>query len=130
MNIKLKTEELKDVVNKVSKGMGNNKMLPITEMIGINILNSNIYFITTDGSSKVQGSLAIDNANDSCSFVVNGKNFVQLIQKTTTEFVELIIEDDKLLFKGNGNYSFTFPVDEESLKDENTWRTAERCQYI
>ena len=37
MQIKLKTEELKNAVNKVVKGMGNNKILPITEMIGVNV---------------------------------------------------------------------------------------------
>ena len=38
MQLKLKTETLKTLTSKVVKGMGNNKMLPITEMLGINVV--------------------------------------------------------------------------------------------
>lgn len=112
MQIKLKTDNLKDAVNKVVKGMGNNKILPITEMIGVNLVDKYLTFVTTDGSSKVQVSLPVEEEGK-FSFVVNGKTFSQLIQKTTTEFVTLNIEDDKLTLKGNGTYSFSFTSDED-----------------
>lgn len=113
MQIKIKTEELKDAVNKVVKGMGNNKILPITEMIGINLNANNVILVSTDGTTKVQITLTVEDTLDKMSFVVNGKTFSQLVQKTTSEFVFLTIEDNKLTFKGNGTYSFSFPSDED-----------------
>ena len=113
MQLKLKTEELKDAVNKVVKGMGNNKILPITEMIGINVDNNSLSLVSTDGSTKVQVTLPVDGNNETLNFVVNGKTFSQLVLKTTTEFVTLTIESEKLTLKGNGTYSFSFPSDED-----------------
>ena len=113
MQIKLKTNELKDVVNKVVKGMGNNKILPITEMIGVNVSNNELSLVSTDGSSSIQVTIPIDNVETSVSFVVSGKQFSQLIQKTTTEFTTLVFEDNKVIVKGNGNYAFTCVVDED-----------------
>ena len=112
MQIKLKTDSLKEAVNKVVKGMGNNKILPITEMIGVNLADKSLTFVTTDGSSKVQVSLPVEEEGK-FSFVVNGKTFSQLVQKTTTEFVTFIVEEDKLTLKGNGTYSFSFTSDED-----------------
>lgn len=113
MQIKLKTEELKQAVNKVVKGMGNNKYLPITEMIGLNINDKILSFVTTDDSCKVQVDLPIEGNTEKMAFVVNGKTFSQLIQKTTTEFVTLTADSNKLTIKGNGTYSFSFSLDEE-----------------
>lgn len=113
MNIKLKTEELKDAINKIVKGLGNNKMLPITEMIGINADKSTLSLVSTDGTNKVQVVIPIEGDNEPTSFVVNGKTFSQLVLKTTTEFINLSIEDGKLVVKGNGSYSFSFPTDED-----------------
>lgn len=114
MQIKIKTEVLQNLVNKVSKGMGNNKMLPITEMIGINISNSTLSLISTDGRNKVQVIGQVENLdNQDTNVAVTGANFVKLIQKTTTENVTLSVDDNKLTVKGNGSYSFSLPVDEE-----------------
>lgn len=115
MQIKVKTETLQNLVNKVSKGMGNNKMLPITEMIGINIDNNKISLLATDGMNKLEVISSIENIdNVKTSIAVNGNNFTKLVQKTTTEFISLLIEDNKLTIKGNGSYIFALPLDEDN----------------
>lgn len=114
MQVKIKTETLQNLVNKVSKGMGNNKMLPITEMIGINISNTKMSLISTDGRNKVEVIGLVENETaDSTSIAISGANFVKLVQKTTTEYITLTVEDNKLTLKGNGSYSFALPVDED-----------------
>lgn len=113
MQLKLKTDELKNAVNKVVKGMGNNKLLPITEMLGINVEQNVLKLVSTDGSTKVQVYLGVEGNNETFSFVVNGKSFSQLVAKTTSEFVTLIIEKEKMTLRGNGTYSFSFPSDED-----------------
>ena len=113
MQIKLKTDELKNAVNKVVKGMGNNKILPITEMIGVNVETDKLVLVSTDGSNTVQVSFKLENNTTSESFVLNGKQFSQLVQKTTTEYVTLTSEDNKLVFKANGTYTLSFPIDED-----------------
>lgn len=114
MEIKLKTNTLKTLTNKVIKGMGNNKMLPITEMIGINIEGNTLSLLSTDGRNKVEVKATIENPdNFSTKIAINGNNFSKLIQKMTTENVVLDIEGEKLVIKGNGNYSFSLPADED-----------------
>lgn len=114
MQLKLKTEILKTLTSKVVKGMGNNKMLPITEMIGINIKDTKISLLSTDGTNEVEVFATIENPEKiTTSLSINGGTFSKLVQKLTTEFVTLNIEDNKLVITGNGNYSFPIPVDED-----------------
>lgn len=113
MEIKLKTSVLQDLVNKSVKGMGTNKMLPITEMIGININGPKISLLSTDGSNKVEVMGTIEGNTESIQAAVAGKTFANLIQKTTTENVTLIFEDNKLTVKGNGTYTFPLSIDED-----------------
>lgn len=113
MQITIKTDELKGAINKVVKGLGNNKLLPITEMLGLNFVDKNLFLVSTDGSTKVQVKLELQDKVDDFSFVVNGKSFTQLVSKTTTENITLNAEKDKLVVKGNGSYTFSFPTDED-----------------
>ena len=113
MKITIKTDELKGAINKVVKGLGNNKLLPITEMLGLNFVDKNLFLVSTDGSTKVQVKLELQDKVDDLSFVVNGKSFTQLVSKTTTENITLNVEKDRLVVKGNGSYTFSFPTDED-----------------
>lgn len=114
MQITLKTETLQSLVNKAVKGMSNNKMLPITEMIGINLSATTLSLVTTDGRNKVEVMDKVENPdNTTFSISVNGNNFSKLIQKMTSQNTTLIIEDNKLEVKGNGSYTFSLPVDED-----------------
>lgn len=114
MQITLKTETLQSLVNKAVKGMSGNKMLPITEMIGINLSGTTLSLVTTDGKNKVEVMDTVENAeNKNINISVNGANFSKLIQKMTSQNVTLTIENTKLEVKGNGTYTFSLPVDED-----------------
>lgn len=117
MQLKLKTETLKSLTSKVVKGMGNHKMLPITEMVGINVENDFISLLSTDGTNSVEVKGKIENTdNESFSISVNGNTFIKLVQKITTEFITLVVNEDSITIKGNGSYSFPIPVDEDNNK--------------
>lgn len=115
MELKLKTETLKTLTTKVVKGMGNNKMLPITEMIGINITDTQLSLLTTDGRNQVEVKATIENPDKvNTKLAINGDSFSKLIQKITTEFITFSIQENKLTIKGNGTYTFALPVDEDN----------------
>lgn len=115
MKVTIKTETLQNLVNKVVKGMGNNKMLPITEMIGINISDSTLSLVSTDGMNKVQTYCTLEQpVTETIDIAVNGNSFSKLIQKTTSTNTTLTVENNKLTVKGNGSYTFSLPVDEDN----------------
>lgn len=115
MELKLKTETLKILTTKVIKGMGNNKMLPITEMIGLNIHDNQLSLLSTDGNNNIEVKAIIENPSQvEVKLAVNGDSFSRLIQKTTTEFITLEIDDNKLTVKGNGSYTFALTLDEDN----------------
>lgn len=114
MQITLKTETLQNLVNKAVKGMSDNKMLPITEMIGINISGNKLSLVTTDGRNKVEVLDTIENSsNEELGIAVKGADFSKLVQKTTSQNITLTVEDNKLEVKGNGNYTFPLLTDED-----------------
>lgn len=123
----IKTKEFQDILNKAIKGMGNNKMVPITEMIGINAENDTISLLTTDGLNRLEviGKLSAPTI-ETVSVSVQGNNFAKLIQKMTTENIKLDVVENKITVVGNGKYVFPLPVDEDdniicmkSIKDED-----------
>ena len=46
--MKVKTEQLKELVGKAIQGAGNNKLAPITQMMNISVKNKRIKIITTN----------------------------------------------------------------------------------
>ena len=113
MQVQLKTKTLQTLVDKVTKGLGNNKILPITEMLGINIDAGKLALVATDGTNRLEVSITIDNTTPELHIAVPGSSFAKLVSKTTSENTLLSIEDNKLIFKGNGTYTFGLPVDED-----------------
>ena len=52
--MKIKTEILKEMVSKSIKGSSQNKLLPITNYIGIEVKNKILTLITTDGNNQLK----------------------------------------------------------------------------
>ena len=113
MQIQLKTKVLQALTNKVVKGLGNNKILPITEMMGINIEGNKLALVSTDGTNKVEVFTTLEEELTDMHIAVPGSSFVKLISKTTSENVIFLIEENRLTVKGNGVYTFSLPTDED-----------------
>lgn len=114
--MKIKTELLKELLAKAIKGASNNKMIPITSLIGISVAANTIKLTTTDGSNILEVKSQIDYdvlSNPPFYTVVNADTFAKLVGKTTKEYIELENESNCLVVKGNGTYKLEIPINED-----------------
>lgn len=115
--MKIKTSILQDMVSKAIKGASNNKMIPITNLLGIEVNGENITLMTTDGSNQliIKSKVNYDPMYGPQDFytIINADTFSKLVGKTTTEFIELNNNENYLEVKGNGIYKIEIPVNED-----------------
>lgn len=109
--MKIATNKLQELMSRVSKGAGNNKMLPITSLIGIKLSNNVLSLETTDGTNflyiqedEVEG--------DNFEVTIKIDTFAKLVSKMTCETIELSLNDNTLIVRGNGTYHIDIPIDE------------------
>lgn len=112
MKITLKTEKLQELVSKSIKGCSNDKMIPITGLMSINLHDSRFMFTTTDAvnylyvyEDKVDG--------ENFSVVVQAETFSKLISKMTSDKVSLELTGEELKVTGNGEYKIELPLNED-----------------
>lgn len=116
--MKIKTELLQNMLVKAIKGSSNNRMIPITSLIGIEAKNDILTLITTDGSNQLRIKQKIElnqeiMVSDEFYTIVNADIFSKLVAKTTKEFIELNNFENYLEIKGNGNYKLEIALNEE-----------------
>ena len=111
--ITLKTEKLKELVSKAIKGVGNNKLIPLTSLMAIELKNGTLTLITTDATNYLYIMEDKIIGND-FYVVVDANVFSKLISKMTCENVSININSglNALEVKGNGNYKIELPIDE------------------
>lgn len=113
MKLTLKTEKLKEMVAKAVKGVGNNKLIPLTSLMAIELKDATLTLITTDATNYLY--ISEDKVVGEDFYVVVDANvFSKLISKMTCEDVTLEIKSDitALQVKGNGTYKIELPLDE------------------
>lgn len=104
MKLTIKTAKLQEMVSKAVKGAGNNKLIPITQMMAVKLEKNVLTLITTDATnylyireSKVDG--------EDFYTVVPVEIFSKLISKMTCENITLEEKETSLQVTGNGKYS-------------------------
>lgn len=107
----IKTQILKNMLSQANKGVGNNKLLPITSLFGISANKEKFIISSTDGTTQLHVKNDID-FEGNFSATLFADKFSKLISKMTCEDIDLTIVDNVLKVKGNGNYSIELPVDE------------------
>lgn len=113
MKLTLKTEKLKEMVSRAVKGVGNNKLIPLTSLMAIEVKDNQLTLITTDATNYLY--ICEDKVvADDFYVVVDANTFSKLISKMTCENVVLEITSGVwvLNVKGNGNYKIELPLDE------------------
>jgi len=112
MKITLKTEKLQELVSRAIKGCSNNKMIPITGLMSIELKDHKLTLATTDAinylfiiEDKVDG--------EDFSVVVQAETFAKLISRMTSENTSLELVGEELRVTGNGEYKIELPLDEE-----------------
>ena len=113
MKVTLSTNKLKEMVARAVKGASNNKLLPITSLMAIELNNGVLTLITTDATNYLY--IKEDHiVGEDFSVTVPVDLFSKLIAKMTSESVVLDFNSTvKILsVKGNGSYKIELPIDE------------------
>ena len=112
MKMTITTSTLQSMVAKAMKGASCNKMIPLTGLMAIELVDHTLTLTTTDATNylyvrefKVEG--------DDFYVVIQAEMFAKLISKMTCEKVSLELKDNTLVVTGNGKYSIELPLDEE-----------------
>lgn len=109
--IKLKTEVLRDMLNKAVKVCSFNKMLPLTGLVEIETNAEGLSLKTTDNITTMIITEKIEGLTPA-RVTVDANVITALVNKITTEEIELIISDSALTITGNGVYNLEIRVDE------------------
>lgn len=109
--IKLKTEILRNMLNKAVKVCSFNNMLPLTSLVEIETNEKGLSVKTTDNITTMIITESIEGLTPA-RVVVDANIITALVNKITTEEVELIISESALTITGNGVYNLEIRVDE------------------
>lgn len=129
MKVTINTEKLKSMVSRALRGVGNNKLIPITQLINVSVSNNELKLITTDATNYLY---IIDMMEaDDFDVTVSADIFGKLISKMTSENVTLEVKDGILEVKGNGTYTIELPLDEngEAIKYPNPVADIDESKY-
>lgn len=111
MKLTINTNVMKELVSKAVKGASNNKLLPITSLLGIELKDGQLTLTTTDGTNYLY--VRKDKvAGDNFYTVISGDTFSKLVSKTTSENIVLELTESSLRVTGNGTYNIELPMDE------------------
>jgi DNA polymerase III sliding clamp (beta) subunit (PCNA family) len=111
MKLTIKTTLFQDMLTRALKGSSNNKLIPLTGLMAIQLQNNELTVITTDATNYLYVK---ENkvAGEDFYVVVQTETISKLIAKTTSENVTLELLENKLEISGNGKYSIELPLDE------------------
>lgn len=114
MKLSINTPKLQEMVGRSIKGASNNKLIPLTSLMAIELKSNTLTLITTDATNYLY--IAEDKvAGDDFYAVVDANTFFKLISKMTCENITLEINKglSALEVKGNGDYKIELPLDED-----------------
>lgn len=122
MKLTINTEKLKEMISRAVKGVGNNKLIPLTSLIAIELKDGKLTLITTDATNYLY-IIEDKVVGDDFYAVVDANTFSRLVSKMTCENIVLDIKNNILNISGNGNYKIELPLDEngEAIKYPNPY---------
>ena len=112
--VTIHTPILQLMVAKAVKGAGNNKLLPITSLMALELHDGVLTLKTTDATN----TLYIDGkviSGESFYAVVSVDLFSKLVAKFTCDTVTMQVENQALLVNGNGDYTLEMPVEDGEI---------------
>ena len=111
MKLVLKTDKLKEMVQRAVKGCSNNKMFPLTSLLGIELKNHKLTLTTTDMTNYVY--IREENVDGEDFYVsVPADVFSKLVGNTTSDTITLNAQPSYLEVIGNGKYKINLVLDE------------------
>lgn len=110
MKISIDTNKLKDMLSKVGKGVGNNKLLPITSLIALHTVENSLHIIATDNVNYIECIEECDGDNEFYT-VLDASTLIKLISKQTSTTISIEIDGNAVIVKGNGTYKLSIIKD-------------------
>ena len=110
----LRIEDLKDVCSKILSAVDSSELSVLTETLELKTDNNILYMSVTNREYYVRVKLDIGETVDFHA-TVNANLFLKLISQTTTETVEITIDNNTLVVKGNGVYKLPLIYDDTKL---------------
>lgn len=111
MKLSIKTTKLQEMLSKAIKGASNNKMIPITQMMKLELKNGTFTVVTTDATNYLY--IREKNIEGEDFYVtVEVDTFSKLIARMNCETVTLELKNNSLEVVGNGTYHIALPLDE------------------
>ena len=116
MSFTIKTVDFQEMVSRAIKGSSQNKLMPLTSLMKVQVKEGKLSLVTTNMSDYLYINKKLD-AEDFYA-VVQTEQFSKLVSKMTSENITLDVENAILNVKGNGNYKIELPLDEngETIK--------------
>lgn len=114
MSIKIKTEELNSICSKILYAVDTNSVADITELLELSLSNNILYMQITNREYFLKIKLATSD-NEDFHATVNAELFLRLIQKMTTEYIVLEVDNNSLIISGNGEYKLPMVYDGDEL---------------
>lgn len=117
MKISLKTEQFKQLLAKAYQGVSNNKLAPITSLMGMTFTSTGFAVRTFDGENYLvikDPSITIE--GEDVEVTVNANILKQLVDRITTPDIVLEIKEDRyLLISANGVYKIEIIYDDSKV---------------
>lgn len=111
MKLQVKTAALQELLSKVKKGVGGNKLIAITTMIRLKLEGKTLTAYSTDATNFLKVSIGVS-AEGEFDQVLNADSFISLLAKFTCENTEIECKENYVEVRGNGIYKMQIPVDE------------------
>ncbi len=103
MQATIKTRELQRMASQVSRGVGNSKILPVTQYLQLQVEGNRLDITATNTSTYVTARGLVDDPQ-SGTIVVKADQFLKLCGKIDVEAVRLASTDKSLTIHANGTY--------------------------
>lgn len=127
----IKTNKLQSLLNKVMKAISNNKLLPITSLIGIKTTKEGHLLLQSyDGNNYLQTLTTTDYYEDNY-VAINANSFYGIVSRINQESITLEFTPKYLLLKTSGsNYKFDIAYEEDKVVTFPTYEQQEATEVI
>lgn len=110
----IKSDLLKKYCSIILQAVDNNELSILTETLELKTKNDILYMNVTNKEYYAQVKLGLNQA-ESLHATVNANLFLKLISQITTSDIELTINSNTLIVKGNGSYKLPLIFDNNQL---------------
>lgn len=115
MKIEVSLEKIKGLVTKAYKGVSNNRLAPITSLLGLEFSPDGLTIRTFDGENHVVVRDAEVKTAEPSNITIDANVFKNLMDKVTTKEVSLEIKDRYLEVNANGTYKIEIVYDDNQV---------------